>query len=71
MPNITFSGWPIVKYISNTENKIIVNVRAFGPTDKQSCMSYVYRETLVRGNHNNWSVADKKLISNHGCETQG
>ena len=70
-PNITFSGWPIVKYISNTENKMIVDVRAFSPTDPQSCMSYVYREMLVRGSHKNWSVADKKLISNHGCGTQG
>lgn len=70
-PNITFSGWPIVKYISNTENKMIVDVRAFSPTDPQSCMSYVYRETLVRGIHKNWSVADKKLISDHGCGTEG
>ena len=69
--NVTFSGWPIVKYVRNTENKMVVDVRTYGPRDPQSCMSYVYRETLVRNSHKNWIVSNKKFLDNGGCGTLG
>lgn len=70
-PNITFSGWPIVKYVRNAKNKMVVDVRTYGPRDSQSCMSYVYRETLVRNSHKNWIVSNKKFLDKGGCGTLG
>ena len=66
-PIIQFSRWPITKYISTSNNSMVIDIRKYGPRDPEACMSYVYQETIVRNRSHNWIVKTRKLISKGGC----
>lgn len=66
-PIIQFNSWPIIKYISTSKNRMVVDIRKYGPRDPMSCMSYVYQETLVRDKSYNWIVKNRKFLSKGGC----